>query len=267
MSKRGVGEGLAADDEAQQVVRLEAEDRGNPGRAVPVLDWPASGERDGEQARVGVERVRVADRHEQRQVVDAVAVGVAVLQVLALDGRPAAHRRAACPDPRRSRRRRRRCSARRARRSGWRSRRRTRGCARAGRPCPRAWWSRAPGGDRPPDAPAMRPARRERRARPGRGPPLRRPPGRLLGASRWRAPRQPGRTPSRRGSRQAGRRVRRGHSHPGASGRGGRPPGGAGPGRAPARSGPGAGSGRGRRRRLPRCPRLMAGRGISRLTQ
>ncbi len=86
--KRGVGEGLGTDERPEQVVRLEARHVGHARRPVPVLERPPSGQGHGHQPRVGVQGVRMPHRGEDRYVVDAVRVDVAVGQVDGVGRRP-----------------------------------------------------------------------------------------------------------------------------------------------------------------------------------
>jgi len=77
----GVGEGLGSDEGSQQVVGLEAEEGGDPGRAVPVLHRPPPGGGHGGQAQVRVDGVGVAHAGQERHVEQAVRAGMAGAQI------------------------------------------------------------------------------------------------------------------------------------------------------------------------------------------
>ena len=168
----GVGEGLGPHERPDQVVRLESDHRRDPGRPVPVLERPPAGQGHGGQPRVGVQRVGVADgaragaRRRSCRSTRGSRPGRCRV------GRPTRGPRPACPCPRRTCRPGGRCSGRRPPGSGWRSRRRSRGPGRAGRPGRGArWWPAPAAGPRP----GGRPAPRGPTAGPGRSAPRRRP--------------------------------------------------------------------------------------------
>ena len=87
-----VGERRRPDERPQKVIRLEPDHTRHAGRPVPMLDGPAACGGDDGQRRVGVDGVREAHAGQQRYVEDAVAAGVAVVEIDGLLLAPGPHR-------------------------------------------------------------------------------------------------------------------------------------------------------------------------------
>ena len=102
MSKRTHGNNCGCASTMQRLLRLDPDELRHARRHVEVHDRPAPDRGDAEQARIGVDRVRVADHRQQRDVVVAVGVGEACATGRRRCGRPVARPRAPCPCPRRT---------------------------------------------------------------------------------------------------------------------------------------------------------------------
>ena len=91
MSKHRVGKGQLADERAEHVVRLEADDAGDALGPIPVLHGPTPGRGHHGQRGIGIDGVRRAHAGEQRHIEDAVTAGVAIGQVDPVLVGPGAH--------------------------------------------------------------------------------------------------------------------------------------------------------------------------------